>query len=239
MANPKYPHSGHRQRMRQRFLATGLTGFQDYEALELLLFYSIPRRDVRPMARELVRRFGSLQQVLEADSEELLEVPGIGPRTVALLHFIPGFIRQYLLSASQPTATPIGNLQDLLNLMAPYLLCAQKTTLYAVLLNRGGEAIAVRILPDGDASLTPRRLVERACMVSARSMILIEATDQPLTAARNRRAVQIRTLADELAIAQFPLVDYCLWSIQNQELASLQACGGLPKVRVSDSLLFL
>lgn len=239
MANPKYPHSGHRQRVRERFLATGLTGFQDYESLELLLFYAIPRRDVKPMARELVRRFGSLQQVLDADTKDLLEVPGIGPRAVALLHFVPGFIRQYLLSASQPAATPLNNLQDLLNLMAPYLLCARETTFYAVLLNRGGEVITVQTLLDGEASLTPHRLVERACMVSARSMILIEATDRPLAAAHNHRAAQIRALADELAIAQFPLVDYCLWSIQNRELASLRACGDLPKARAAEPLIFI
>ncbi|MBR2703198.1 MAG: hypothetical protein IKE47_03455, partial [Oscillospiraceae bacterium] len=64
---------GHRNRVRERYLNTGLDTFQDYEALELLLFYAIPRKDTKSTAKNLIARFGSLPAVLDATVEELTE----------------------------------------------------------------------------------------------------------------------------------------------------------------------
>lgn len=71
-------HTGHRQRMRERFLQHGLDGFADHEVLELMLFYAIPQRNVNPLAHALIDRFGSLHGVLEAPVEELCKVDGMG-----------------------------------------------------------------------------------------------------------------------------------------------------------------
>lgn len=70
-------HAGHRQRMRERFLAGGLEGFADHEVLELMLFYAIPQRNVNPLAHRLLDRFGTLHAVLEAPVEELMKVEGV------------------------------------------------------------------------------------------------------------------------------------------------------------------
>lgn len=58
--------AGHRRRLRERFLRAGLVGLQDYEALELLLMFAIPRRDVKPLAKLLLERYGSVEKVLDA-----------------------------------------------------------------------------------------------------------------------------------------------------------------------------
>jgi DNA repair protein RadC len=71
-------HLGHRQRLRERFLASGLKGFADYEAVELLLTLAIPRSDVKQPAKALVKRFGNLRGILDAPVEELQAIPGIG-----------------------------------------------------------------------------------------------------------------------------------------------------------------
>ena len=71
-------HDGHRNRMRQRFMENDLNGFADHEALELLLFYAIPRGDVNPLAHALMERFGSLSGVLSAPVELLTQVEGVG-----------------------------------------------------------------------------------------------------------------------------------------------------------------
>ena len=65
-------HTGHRQRLRERFRAQGLSGFAEHEALELLLTYAIPQKDVNPLAHALLERFGSLAAVLEADAGALM-----------------------------------------------------------------------------------------------------------------------------------------------------------------------
>lgn len=71
-------HQGHRQRVKQEFMARGLAGMPDHRALELLLFFSIPQGDVNPLAHELVEQFGSLAGVFNATREQLLAVKGIG-----------------------------------------------------------------------------------------------------------------------------------------------------------------
>ena len=75
-------HDGHRSRMKERFRGHGLENFNDINALELLLFYSIPRRDTNPIAHRLLKKFGSFARVLEASEEELCQVEGIGPATL-------------------------------------------------------------------------------------------------------------------------------------------------------------
>ena len=78
-------HQGHRGKMRQRFLKSGLEGFADHEALELLLYYAIPRRDTNPIAHRLIERFGSLPAVLEAPARELMQIEGVGENVARLL----------------------------------------------------------------------------------------------------------------------------------------------------------
>ena len=78
-------HDGHREKMRQRFLKNGLEGYADHEALELLLYYALPRRDTNPIAHVLMERYGSLAAVLNAPAEDLKMVEGIGESAAVLL----------------------------------------------------------------------------------------------------------------------------------------------------------
>ena len=71
-------HAGHRERMKNRFLETGLDGFSDVNVLELLLFYAIPRQDTNPLAHALLERFGSFKAVMESSKEDLMSVKGLG-----------------------------------------------------------------------------------------------------------------------------------------------------------------
>ena len=89
-------HEGHRRRLRERFAKTRLNGFQEYEILELLLSFAIPRRDVKPFAREAILRFGSLADLLDAGGAELLELPGFGPNSVVLVKLVRELVDRYL-----------------------------------------------------------------------------------------------------------------------------------------------
>lgn len=92
---------GHRKRLRKRFLEQGLDGFQDYEALELLLLFVARQQDMKPVAKALVERFGSFKNVLDASPEELLTVTGIGPAGVTLIHFVKQSSARYLQQTSR------------------------------------------------------------------------------------------------------------------------------------------
>ena len=82
-------HDGHRVKLRARFLTAGLDAFADHEALELLLYYAIPRRDTNPIAHELMDRFGTLSGVLSAPVELLKQVDGVGESAAVLLRLAP------------------------------------------------------------------------------------------------------------------------------------------------------
>ncbi len=94
-------HDGHRERLRARFRSAGLEAFSPHEALELLLTYAIPRRDVKPIAKELLRRFGSLHAVLQATQEELMQTDGVGENAATLLTLMTPLFRAYRKSAEE------------------------------------------------------------------------------------------------------------------------------------------
>lgn len=90
-------HENHRKRLKERFLEEGLENFQNHNILELLLFYSVPRRDTNALAHELIDKFGSLSAVFDADYDSLLDCKGVSENTAVLLKLIPKLARAYLM----------------------------------------------------------------------------------------------------------------------------------------------
>ena len=98
---PPEPHYlGHRDRLRERFLSGGPDALPDYELMELVLFAAIPRRDVKPLAKGLIAKFGSFADVIAAPRERLMEIPGIGDAVVNQLKIVE--------AAAQRLARPRG-----------------------------------------------------------------------------------------------------------------------------------
>lgn len=98
MAENKYlpaSHAGHRQRMKERYLVSGLEGFSTHEVLEMLLYYGIPQKDTNLPGHRLEAAFGSLAGVLEANYADLLQVEGITPNAAALLCLCGDVARRY------------------------------------------------------------------------------------------------------------------------------------------------
>ena len=91
-----FDHTGHRARMRAYYLEHGMDVMRDYEILEMMLYYTIPRGDTRTIARRLIVQFESLSAVLDAPYEALIAVKGVGERTATFLKQIPDFSRAYL-----------------------------------------------------------------------------------------------------------------------------------------------
>ena len=94
-------HEGHRQRLKNQFLTEGLDHFTEIQALELLLFPVVPRRDTNPIAHALLEAFGSFSQVLEAPVEELKKVKGVGDSAAGYLHMVLEAGRYYQISRSR------------------------------------------------------------------------------------------------------------------------------------------
>jgi len=92
---------GHRQRLRDRFFQNGIESFHDYEVLELLLTLSTPRKDMKPEAKELMRRFGSLSRVLEAPTSILKDIKGLGSANIFALKLPHAIGRRYLFEQTK------------------------------------------------------------------------------------------------------------------------------------------
>ena len=92
-------HEGHRQRKKEQFREHGLDAFADHEALELLLYYAIPRQDTNPIAHRLIERFGSLEGVFSAPAYELQKVEGVGENAATLIRLLFPLCRRARTSA--------------------------------------------------------------------------------------------------------------------------------------------
>lgn len=167
-------HEGHRQRLKRRFLQSGLDGFDEAHVLELLLFYAIPRRDTAPLAKALLEEFGSLANVLEAPPEILGMVPGVGENAAALICLTTALSRYYL---TRRVAT--GNVLHTVELCGEYLLPRfyglRDEAVCALSLDGRCKVLSCRILCRGSVNTTGvsiRRIVEFALATGATSMVL-------------------------------------------------------------------
>lgn len=167
-------HSGHRERLKGRFLSEGLDGFNQHQVLEMLLFFSIPRRDTNPLAHKLIERYGSLSGVLEADPRDLVKVDGIGPNTALLLSFIPSLCRVYMQDKWRDK--PQLNSTTKAGEYARSLFYGrQYEVFYAICLDAQNRVNYPALVHEGtidSAAVYPRLIVEAALRHQASSIIL-------------------------------------------------------------------
>ena len=90
-------HAGHREKLKQRFIEEGLGAFEDHQILEMLLFYTIPRRDTNEIAHRLINKFGTLEAIFDSSPEQLMEIGKVTKSTAVLLTMIPELSRKYML----------------------------------------------------------------------------------------------------------------------------------------------
>lgn len=168
------PDAGHRRRLRLRYARGGLARMLDDEALELLLTYAIPRRDVKPAARALLARFASLSQVLSAPREALAQVPGVGERTEVLLRLVRDLAERSL--AERIAGRPILSDAEAVSSYLRVLLGHRDRECFTVLLlNSRNELLDARILFEGTVNETavyPREILRAALAANATALIL-------------------------------------------------------------------
>jgi DNA repair protein RadC len=171
-AKPHY--HGHRGRVRDRVLRSGAEGFEDYELLELLLFYAIERIDTKPLAKRLIDRFGTLGDLFAADPAHLRDFD-IDQRTLVLFRTLREAGRRLALQkvANKPV---LGSWQQLID-YCHTTLAHEKTERFAILfLNRKNELIADEVQQRGTIDHTPvypREVVKRALHHEASALILV------------------------------------------------------------------
>lgn len=167
-------HDGHRERLRQSFLEHGLKSMNDINALELLLFYAVPRRDTNELAHLLLRRFGSLDGVFSASVEELSEVEGIGTYAASLITLVPEMMKKSRLSKSREIRQ-IRSSDDAGEYLLPYFMNERDEVVYLLCLDSKRAVICCAEMGRGvvnTVDTSVRRIVEKAIKVKACSVIV-------------------------------------------------------------------
>ncbi len=166
---------GHRQRLRERFLNSGLQGFHDYEVIELLLTLGTPRSDCKQAAKDVLKKFGSLNAVLEADPKVLQEINGIGPNNVFGLKLTQTVARRYL--ADRVIGQDIVSSPDEVLDYLKHNLRDKKQEIFSVIyLNGRNEIIGMEDLFHGSlttSAVYPREVVKKVLKENAAALIFV------------------------------------------------------------------
>jgi DNA repair protein RadC len=166
---------GHRERLRERFMRAGADGVQDYELLELLLFRAIPRRDVKPLAKALIARFGGFAEALAAPPERLTEIEGVSASVAREFKIVQAAALK--LAQARVLKRPVISSWNELLSYCRAAMADEPTEMFRILfLDKKNILIADEIQQKGTIDHTPvypREVVKRALELSASSVILV------------------------------------------------------------------
>ncbi len=175
-ASQQQPHHlGHRQRLRQRFLDGGDAAMPDYELLELILCLAIPQKDMKPLAKDLLARFGGFGEVVQADLPALLAVPGIKENAATAIKLIGAAARR--LARTQVIAKPVlSSWETLLDYCKIALAHLPHERFHLLFLDRKNTLIADEAQQKGTIDHTPvypLEVVKRALELNASAIIMV------------------------------------------------------------------
>lgn len=176
---------GHRERVRKKFLENGFNGLEDYEILELLLFYVIPRKDTKAIAKELIKKFKNLANVLKADTLELKTIDGLGDATITFLKMIgalPARIykdelknKKLFKENNSENKYKITDKEFLLTFLRNKIGYKNVEKFYVIYLSSSNEVLAFEESSSGTldrSSIYPREIYKRVIMENAKSIII-------------------------------------------------------------------
>lgn len=165
----------HRKRLRSRFMQGGATAMPDYEMLELVLFRAIPRRDVKPLARALLERFGDFNAVVSAPAERLAEVKGVGDAVICELKIVEAAAHR-LARARVLRRTVVSSWDALVDYCHTTMAHRETEQFRVLFLDRKNVLIADEEQARGTVDhvpVYPREVVKRALELNASAMILV------------------------------------------------------------------
>lgn len=224
------PHSGHRKRMRDRFLRDGMDSLQDHEVLELLLFYAIARQDTNELAHRLINRFGSLSGVFDAPVEELKRVEGIGGTTAVFIKTYPEVFRRYTMDKKKKVRR-LYSYEDVADYAKSYLIGRRREGILVVLLNANSQILFSDIVYEGSvnaAEIYFRDLIRLASSYDAVGVILAHNHPSGDCLPSREDIITTRMAAEALGKIDVTLVDRVI--VAGDDCVSMATSHVLPEV---------
>lgn len=192
---------GHRQRLRDRFMESGAGALADYELLELVLFRAIPRRDVKPLAKALIKRFGSFAETAAARPERLREIEGLGEAAIVEIKLAEAVATRLARGKIEARQT-LSSFIDVLDYCRTAMAYADREEFRVLFLDKRNALIADEVQGVGTIDHTPvypREIIRRALELGASALIL--AHNHP-SGDPKPSAADIRMTKDIVAIAE-------------------------------------
>ena len=206
-------HEGHRERLRNRFLKDGLDGFEDHNALELLLFYSITRKDTNEEAHALINEFGSLSNVFDASYEDLCKVKGVGERTAVLIKLMPALFRKYETDKLNKNGVILNSAELVAKYASKYFKGLTEERLYLLCLDTNAQVIKFDMVSSGDVKSTPlnnRIIAETVFTVKPASVVLVHNHPSGITAPSRKDVDATREISYALNLIGMRLSDHII-----------------------------
>ena len=175
LSEPPPHYHGHRERLRTRFRKAGAEAVSDYELLELVLFRAIPQRDVKPLAKDLIAKFGSFPEVISAPPARLAEIKGVGDAAITELKVIHAAASR--LARGQVQKRPVlSSWSSVIDYCRTTMAFADKEQFRVLFLDKRNQLIVDELQQVGTVDHTPvypREVVKRALELSATALILV------------------------------------------------------------------
>ena len=210
--NDKPHYINHRSRLRERFRKAGADGMHDYELLELLLTYSIPRRDVKPVAKKLIEKFGSLSGVLDAEQKELEAEKGLGAMSASLIRLVKELYCTYL-SEGIMQGDVLSSPESVLNFVRVKLAGLTNEAFMVIYMNVKNEVIEHALLYEGtvdNVAVYPRRVIESALSNHASGIILVHNHPSGNTMPSGEDRVLTQEIAEAAGTLDIRVLDHLI-----------------------------
>ena len=205
---------GHRERLRKRYIKSGLEGFNDYEVLELLLTYSIARKDVKPIAKELIEKFGTIDEIAKSDTKSLLEVDGIGEGSAVFLKLIGDIaLTLYREKIEDKDILTIKSKNSLLSYLRGEIGYSPREEFKILFLDSSNKLIASETLFYGTidkSAIYPREIVERVIKNRAKSVIFAHNHPSGSISPSKKDIELTQYMYDSLKLLEIRLLDHII-----------------------------
>ncbi|MBQ3379510.1 MAG: RadC family protein [Clostridia bacterium] len=205
-------HEGHRKRLKARFRQEGLEHFSEINILELLLFYSVPRRDTNPIAHELLAKYGNIANVLEADFDDLLKVNGITESSASLITMLLPLYRRYMDIKSQPGII-INRLSDAAEYLVHSYTGEKSEIVKMMAIDSKGKLIGTYTLFEGNfnsVDINIRKLVESVILTKASAVILAHNHPDGIALPSRQDVNTTKKIRDVLESISVDLLDHII-----------------------------
>lgn len=207
-------HDGHRKRMKDRYRATGFVGMSDHEIMEMLLYYVIPRRNTNEEAHRLVKRFGSIANVLNASDMELRSLDGIGSETALYLRML-GDIFKHMQVKKSKELKYLRKTEDYIEYMRGYFVGQRNEVVYLLCLDAKSSVLDCCKIAEGGVNsveISVRKAVEYAMVCGASTVVL--AHNHPGGLVKPSEADMMITLQIGYAMREMDiiLIDHLIFS---------------------------